>query len=247
RRGIARRARSCRARNGCGTDGIAHSDARRAEQAGRARSRITDCRDVPHGSAKFHGGAVFGRERVFAGFQFEGRYRRVVNGDRSPGASLLNQPNANEVKTGKYIMSNIRPLAILAIAALLAGPASAADSLLEIYQRALQKDPTIREAEATYLALAEVKPQARAALLPSVTANAQAANQFTDTVGPIPLGGGGVGTGSTVRQDSHGWSLSLTQTLFDWGRYTTLRQADKRVARAETDYEVAKQALLIRV
>ena len=63
-------------------------------------------------------------------------------------------------------MSNIRPLAILAIAALLAGPATAADSLLEIYQRALKNDPTIRGAEATYLAQAEAKPQARAALLP---------------------------------------------------------------------------------
>src|SRR5881394_1816466 len=134
-------------------------------------------------------------------------------------------------------MPNIRPLAMLAIAASLAGPASAADSLLDVYQRALQNDPTIREAEATYLAAAEAMPQARAALLPSVTAAAQAANQFTDTVGPIPFGGGGVGTGSTMRQDSRGWSLNLTQTVFDWGRYTTFKQADKRVARAETDYE----------
>src|SRR6185503_22433 len=45
----------------------------------------------------------------------------------------------------------------------------------------------------------------------------------------------------------HGFNISLTQTIFDWGRYNTLKQADKRVARAETDYEVAKQALLIRV
>lgn len=155
--------------------------------------------------------------------------------------------NANEVKTGKYIMSNIRPLATLAIAALLAGPVSAADSLLEIYQRALQNDPTIREAEAQYLAQAEVKPQARAALLPNVTAGGNMSNQFTDTLGPIPVGGNGIGTGSTTRTDTHGWSLTLTQTIFDWGRYATLHQADKRVARAETDYEAAKQALLIRV
>jgi len=62
------------------------------------------------------------------------------------------------------MMPNKRPLAVLAIAALMAGPASAADSLLNIYQRALQNDPTIREAEAQYLALSEAKPQARAAL-----------------------------------------------------------------------------------
>jgi outer membrane protein len=92
-----------------------------------------------------------------------------------------------------------------------------------------------------------VKPQARSALLPSVSAAATASNQYTDTIGAIPVGGSGVGTGSTTRLDSHGWSLNLTQTLFDWTRYTTLKQADKRVARAETDYEAAKQALLIRV
>ena len=39
-------------------------------------------------------------------------------------------------------------------------------------------DPAIREAEATYLANAEVKPQARAALLPALTAQLTLANQF---------------------------------------------------------------------
>jgi hypothetical protein len=53
---------------------------------------------VPHGSAQLYGGAVFGREWVFAGFQFEGRYRRVVNGDRSPGASLLTEINQTQTK-----------------------------------------------------------------------------------------------------------------------------------------------------
>jgi outer membrane protein len=144
-------------------------------------------------------------------------------------------------------MPNIRPLAILAIATLLAGPASAADSLLDVYQRALQNDPTIREAEATYLALAEVKPQARAALLPSVSVGANVGSQYTDQLGGATFGGGVQGTRAVTDTDSHGWSLSLTQTIFDWGRYTTLKQADKRVARAQTDYEAAKQALLIRV
>src|SRR5258706_7662465 len=80
-------------------------------------------------------------------------------------------------------MPNIRPFAILAIAALLAGPASAADNLLDVYQRALRNDPTIREAEAQYLALAEVKPQARAVLLPGVTLGSSISNRFADTRG----------------------------------------------------------------
>src|SRR5512143_3061204 len=144
-------------------------------------------------------------------------------------------------------MPNTRPLAMLAIAALLAGPASAAESLLDVYQRALQNDPTIREAEATYRAQAEARPQARAALMPSVSLGGTVSNQYSDTKGGVIVGGTVLGTRSVFDSDSHGWTVNLTQTIFDWGRYTTLRQADKRVARAETDYEAAKQALLIRV
>jgi outer membrane protein len=145
-------------------------------------------------------------------------------------------------------MPNIRPLAFLAIAALLAGPASAADSLLDVYQRALQNDPTIREAEAQYLALAEAKPQARSALLPNLALTGTVSNSYTDTVGgAVQPSGIPLGSRSIFDQDGHGYSVSLTQTIFDWGRYTTLKQADKRVLRAETDYEAAKQALLIRV
>ena len=144
-------------------------------------------------------------------------------------------------------MPNTRPLVALAIAALLAGPASAADSLLEIYQRALKNDPTIREAEAQYLANAEVKPQARAALLPTVSVGANIGNQFQDQLGGANFGNQVQGSRIVTDTDTHGFNISLTQTIFDWGRYNTLKQADKRVARAETDYEAAKQALLIRV
>jgi outer membrane protein len=35
--------------------------------------------------------------------------------------------------------------------------------------------------------------------------------------------------------------------VFDWSLYAQLRQSDKRVTRAETDYEAAKQQLLVRV
>ena len=45
----------------------------------------------------------------------------------------------------------------------------------------------------------------------------------------------------------HGWGLSLSQTVFDWGQFKTLDQAGKRVAQAETTYEAAKQDLATRV
>jgi outer membrane protein len=50
-----------------------------------------------------------------------------------------------------------------------------------------------------------------------------------------------------IDRDTDSWNVSLNQTVFDWGLYATLRQADKRVAQAETNYEAAKQNLMIRV
>src|ERR1700734_970407 len=51
-----------------------------------------------------------------------------------------------------------------------AAPAPAAD-LLAVYQRALQNDPQLREAEATRLAALEAKPQALSTLLPQLAGN----------------------------------------------------------------------------
>src|SRR4051812_49754929 len=52
---------------------------------------------------------------------------------------------------------------------LFAGALQAAD-LLSVYERALQNDPQIREADANRLASRESKPQALAALLPQLGA-----------------------------------------------------------------------------
>lgn len=145
-------------------------------------------------------------------------------------------------------LARARRMAAVALAAVLAVPAMAQESLIDIYQRALTNDPAIREAEATYLSQAEVKPQARASLLPGVNLNATRRNNYQDSVGGSELGGGiTVGSRTITDSDQQGWSIALTQTLFNWSQYANLRSAEKRVARAETDYEAAKQNLLIRV
>ncbi|HWN40294.1 MAG TPA: TolC family outer membrane protein [Gammaproteobacteria bacterium] len=145
-------------------------------------------------------------------------------------------------------MSITKHLLAVAVGACLAASASAQESLIDIYNRALQADPAIREAEATYLSQSEVKPQARAALLPSVNLNAQRRNIHSDSPGGSDIGGGiGVGSRTITDQNQQSWSVGLTQTLFNWSNYATLRGADKRVARAETDFEAAKQGLMVRV
>ena len=148
-------------------------------------------------------------------------------------------------------MSISKQLLALALGACLAAPASAQESLIEVYQRALENDPAIREAEATYLATAEVKPQARS----RAAAGAHTSALRARTGSQIPMrerrNRSDYGLASrhaassssrtrpaTAEPDAIGFRLEPVQ---DAG------QADKRVVRAETDFEAAKQDLILRV
>jgi outer membrane protein len=131
------------------------------------------------------------------------------------------------------------------------GSALGAESLMDIYQRAVQNDPIIREAEATYMATTEVRPQALSNLLPSLNFNAGKSHSYQED--PNPATNFITGEPSTTvistatQRDTTSFSINLNQSVFDWSRYVTLKQADKRVAQAETIYESAKQDLLVRV
>src|SRR5712671_5272340 len=75
----------------------------------------------------------------------------------------------------------------LALGCMLAATVSApafAVNLLEVYQRALQADPTIRQADANRLATREGKPQAVASLLPQLNASAGYTKTNTDGTQP---------------------------------------------------------------
>ncbi|MDX1482404.1 MAG: TolC family outer membrane protein [Woeseiaceae bacterium] len=126
--------------------------------------------------------------------------------------------------------------------------AAQAASLLEVYQRALQSDPLIHEAESRRLAALEATPQARGVLFPQLSAGGQWSTSNFD--GSNVEGGAGgtvaaIDTESTT--ESTGWQVNLSQTVFAWDQWVNLRQAEKRVAQAEVDYELAQQDLIIRV
>lgn len=122
-----------------------------------------------------------------------------------------------------------------------------AESLLEIYQQALQSDPLIHEADARRLAAGEASPQARSLLFPQLEANAfwnrsdSSGNQLVvDTTG---FNTGPFETESTTKN----WDIGLRQTVFRWDQIVGLKQAGKLVAQAEADYEASQQDLMIRV
>lgn len=127
---------------------------------------------------------------------------------------------------------------------LVSGPAYAA-SLLEIYQRALQGDPRIHEAEARRLAALEAKPLARGVLLPQITATGDWSE--TDVTGTSFSIINNLSLPFTQDSTTTNWGVSLRQTLFRWDQIVNLKRADKTVAKAEAIREAAQQDLIVRV
>src|ERR1700734_1313038 len=110
--------------------------------------------------------------------------------------------------------------------------APAAD-LLAVYQRALQNDPQLREAEATRLAALESKPQALAALLPQLTGSGTISkekdNGQSNEVETVQENGQNFSesfpfNGRTTT-NTHKYGVDLTQNLFRWENWVALQRA----------------------
>jgi outer membrane protein len=152
----------------------------------------------------------------------------------------------------------MKRLPIIIALCLCAGAASAAD-LLAVYQRALQNDPQLREAEANRLAALEAKPQALSALLPQLSGNGVSTREkdtgSTNTVQPVTLGNGPnpIVTLESFPFDgrtdttTHRYGIDLKQNVFRWENWVALKRADAQVAQAEADYQAAQQDLMSRV
>jgi outer membrane protein len=125
--------------------------------------------------------------------------------------------------------------------------ASAQVGLLEIYRLAAMNDPSLREAEANFLATAETKPQARSALLPNISIGASDSGRYNDSRTPLGIGAINFAQGSVTRSRSDQYDLNISQPIFDLSRLRTLRQADKVVAQAELNLAATRQDLLLRV
>ncbi|MDX2233870.1 MAG: TolC family outer membrane protein [Hyphomonadaceae bacterium] len=120
--------------------------------------------------------------------------------------------------------------------AAIAAPARAM-TLPEAMQQALETNPTIEARRSRLAATREALPQARAAILPSLSVSAGATAQRRD--------GGGVGEST---DESWSASASASQLLFASGAVAaSTRQARAQVAGAEADYSGAVQQLLLDV
>jgi outer membrane protein len=141
------------------------------------------------------------------------------------------------------------PLPLLPFALLLAlpGPA-AADTLMDLYRKAVVADPAVREAEANRMATREARPQALAVLLPQVTGNAATTWTSTDGQTNTVFGGSLPATFPNIsRNQQDTWNVQLRQSLLRLDQWFRLDQSGKQAAQAEFDYAAARQDLIIRV
>src|SRR2546421_6474438 len=126
-------------------------------------------------------------------------------------------------------------------------PARAAD-LLQIYRDALANDATYASARAARDAGLESLPQGLAQILPTVNASAftQSNNtniSFRGAVDsqslPIP--------DSNRHGNSNGFTVTLTQPLFNWQNTQVYKEAGFKAAQAEATFGQATQDLILRV
>ncbi|MGE5154486.1 MAG: TolC family outer membrane protein [Bdellovibrio bacteriovorus] len=136
------------------------------------------------------------------------------------------------------------PLSAL-IAALLSGSlylplgAAQAEDLIQVYDLAVRSDPVLREAEQNLFATREVKPQARALLLPNVAATAEANYTAANTR---------IRGFDTRGQDfaSQNATAVVSQSIYNRGNWMTLKQSDDVIAQAEAQYRDSQIALMVR-
>src|SRR5271169_5528855 len=145
---------------------------------------------------------------------------------------------------------------LILLALVCSAAAAPAADLLAVYQRALQNDPQLREAEATRLATLEAKPQALSALLPQLSGGGIVTREHDsgseNTTEPITTGNGESGLASfpfdgRIATTTHRYGLDLKQNVFSWENWVALKRADAQVAQAEADYQAAQQDLMARV
>ena len=117
--------------------------------------------------------------------------------------------------------------------------AHAAQDLLQTWQAALANDPVYAAARAQYRASIEQLPQARAGLLPAISA--EIGVQYQDTRATRHL------TRRVTDDTAVPWQIVLTQPLYDWSQWQRYEQAKLGVADAELELQQAYQDLLLRV
>lgn len=148
------------------------------------------------------------------------------------------------MSTALYASAQVKALLRWPTSALLllvlAIPARAAD-LMQTYREALANDATYASARAARDAGLENLPQGLAQVLPTLSATAF--TQYND----VDISFRGAAPDSTRQGNSNGYTVTLTQPLFNWQNFQAYKEAGFKAAQAEATFGQATQDLIVRV
>jgi len=139
-----------------------------------------------------------------------------------------------------------------ALCSLLAGPTSA-DTLVDIYELALENDALLKSRVAQYNADIELEKLALAPLLPQGRAGYTITDSEADTTSPnVYLNPetnqlDTIDVTSTRNTDTDGYDVSLSQTLFNLSAWFGWRAGKETSLQAEATLSAAQQDLIVRV
>ncbi len=116
-----------------------------------------------------------------------------------------------------------------------------AEDLMDIYERAVQNDPIIKQTEAKRSAAGESKNQGLARFFPNLAATGSSSREWLNNQKA------GTFRGPEFQEYwNHTFSLNLTQPLFHWEHWVQLSQSDNQIAQAEASYQAELQKLMVR-
>ena len=130
---------------------------------------------------------------------------------------------------------------LIAAVAFLAPQLAISDSLVDIYVSALENDPVLRAARASFNADREIKNISRAALLPQLAISGEYKESETNDSSPL-FGGGG-----TIDSDGTSYGASLTQAIFDMPSWYRFQGSKSLSESARAQFAADQQTLIIRV
>ena len=142
----------------------------------------------------------------------------------------------------------LRPMA-LALALACSGIATAhAEDLMDAYRQARESDPVLQQAEATRRDVSENVAQARAVLLPQISASGSFSDQHGSNRGPQLVDNGSGYEVFTTHTSGRSFNkqATLDQTLFDFGKFASVRAAHAQAASGDAQYQAAQQDLILR-
>jgi len=118
-----------------------------------------------------------------------------------------------------------------------------ANSLMELYEAALNADPALRSAEYEEQAVQELHRQSLANFLPSVSAQVQ----LQETKQKILRSDNAVFGHGSARFPTQNWTASLTQPVLHVDAWHTYDQTELGKARSALDMSAARQDLMVRL